>query len=255
MSTSAPLVAFHATATVHADQESRFVEWKRREGDVQHVAPGFVKRLVLKDLGQPRRYYYMSFWDREDALADLQRNPAFVSLSAEYGVPLYTPSQRDGHAPSESQARIIDQQTAAHPLLAAPIERFRVDVLIDEVGTATASATTESGTEPYAFHYYVHTGATGADAFVAFKRAEAEHQLDEPGFVKRLLLARRDDPGAFVYFSHWVSRAAAHAFHARFVQTPAYLHFYGQLEPYVVAPTFSDCALIDDRQRALGAKV
>ena len=247
MTAPSSLVAFHATVQVRSDQETRFVEWKRREGVVQADAPGFKKRLVLKDLGHAGRYYYMSFWDREDALALLQQNPAFVALSAAYGVPLYTPSQRDGQPPSDQEADVIRAQTLAHPLLAEPIQRFRADVLIDE-SSSQASGLSDAD-EPYAFHYYVHTGAAGADAFLAFKRAEADVQLSARGFVKRLLLGRRDDPGAFVYFSHWTTRSAAHDFHAIFVKTPEYRYFYNQLAPYVVPPTFSDCALVDDRGR------
>lgn len=242
-------VAFHATADVRLDQEARFVEWKKREGDIQAVAPGFVKRVVLKDLGTTGRYYYMSFWDRDDALALLQKNDAFVALSAEYGVPLYTPSQRDGRRPTDDEAQVIRAQAASHPLLAAPIQRFRASVLIDESSTQTSAS--DQPDDGYAFHYYVNTGGAGAEAFVAFKRAEAQFQLAADGFIKRLLLERPDDRGAFIYFSYWASKSAAHEFHAGFVETPEYRHFYGQLTPYVVPPTFSDCALIDDRSRRL----
>jgi quinol monooxygenase YgiN len=233
------LVAFHATVRVKPDQRGRFIEWKRAEAAVQQQAYGFVKSLVLEPVDQPRTFHYLSFWNAPDALARHQQDPAFIDLSARFGVPMYPPAVRDG----EASGALYDPGN--HPLLAGPVERYRCSVLIDEAGRQPGA----TNDDPYVFHYFAHTGADGAAAYERFKHAEARLQLDEPGFIKRLLLSRPNDPGAFYYISFWQSSEAAHVFHDRFAQSAEYQATYPQLHPFQVGPTFGDCRLIQDVTR------
>src|SRR5579872_3039987 len=111
MSGDSNVLAFHATVECKPDKVGVFLQWKREEACVQRNAYGFVKSMVLQPITRPEIFFYMSFWDRPDALVRLQQNDAFIDVSRKFGVPMYSPSVRDGVASQTAD------DAARHPLL------------------------------------------------------------------------------------------------------------------------------------------
>lgn len=100
------MFVFHVTARVAAGREAEYEKWKVEEGLIQRKAPGFIKRLLVKDRIRQGVYHYISFWESEELCARFSSSDAFRSMHV-------------SHNPGET--------------FTAPMERYQVDVIFDEV--------------------------------------------------------------------------------------------------------------------------
>jgi heme-degrading monooxygenase HmoA len=107
------MYVFHVTARVAPGREAEYERWKVEEGEIQRIAPGFIKRLLVKDKVRPGVYHYISFWESSEECARFSSSDAFKSMHA-------------NHNPGET--------------FTEPMERYDVDVIFDEVAeSATLS--------------------------------------------------------------------------------------------------------------------
>ena len=103
------MYVFHVTARVVPGREAEYEDWKSEEGVSQRAAPGFIKRLLLRDQEEAGVYHYISFWDSEEQCYAFAAKPEFKALHAR-------------HDPAA---------TFSQPML-----RHACDVLFDEVADA-----------------------------------------------------------------------------------------------------------------------
>jgi heme-degrading monooxygenase HmoA len=80
------VVGLHVTFRIKPDGHDAFREWKRREGELQLSAPGFIKRSMSQDAEDPAVYYYVTYWTDEERRHAFAQTPAFQAAQAESGV-------------------------------------------------------------------------------------------------------------------------------------------------------------------------
>lgn len=78
------MYVFHVTARVAPGREAEYEAWKVEEGELQRRAPGFIKRLLLRDTEEPGLYYYISWWQTEEQCFAFAATPAFRALHARH---------------------------------------------------------------------------------------------------------------------------------------------------------------------------
>ncbi|GIW05471.1 MAG: hypothetical protein KatS3mg060_0276 [Dehalococcoidia bacterium] len=73
----------HVEFTIHPGKEADFLEWKRREGELQHRSPGFIKRAMTRDLELPNVFYFVCFWESKAHHTAFTEDPEFERAIAE----------------------------------------------------------------------------------------------------------------------------------------------------------------------------
>src|SRR5262249_41438242 len=109
------MYTLHVTARVKPGGEEQYETWKREQGKIQRRAPGFLKRLLLKDKQNPGTYCYISFWETEEQCRAFSSSADFVTTHTR-----------------------IDPQAA----LSAPLDLSVCDVVLDEVVEGDLSPST-----------------------------------------------------------------------------------------------------------------
>jgi heme-degrading monooxygenase HmoA len=64
----------HVELHVKPDRIDEFELWKTLEGEHQMQHPGFIKRALWRDTKVPTIYYYVSYWESEEAMMDFVRH-------------------------------------------------------------------------------------------------------------------------------------------------------------------------------------
>ena len=100
------MYVLHAKFVITEGNEALYERWKVDEALIQLRAPGFVKRLVLKDRDHRGVYYYVTFWETEEQMQTFSHSEELAAMLELYGSPSST--------------------------FAVPGEFARVDVLADE---------------------------------------------------------------------------------------------------------------------------
>ncbi len=100
------MYVFHSTVRVKTGREADFISSNQGARDPILSAPGFVKRLLLRDKEHPGTFFYMSFWR---AFEDLEAYRATQVVKDRV-----------------SQLKDLD-------LFAAPIDRVECEIITDDV--------------------------------------------------------------------------------------------------------------------------
>ena len=81
---------FHSTVQTHLDKAKAFVDSHGGLDDPIHAAPGFVRRILLKDKENPGRFFYISIWRSEaDLQAYRQTDPVKARVAAMQGQDIF----------------------------------------------------------------------------------------------------------------------------------------------------------------------
>lgn len=80
------MVGVHVEFRLKPGTAPVFLEWKRREGELQVKAPGFIKRSLHRNADDPNIYYYISWWQTEDQMHGFAQTPGFKRAFEETGV-------------------------------------------------------------------------------------------------------------------------------------------------------------------------
>ena len=101
------MFVFHVTVELKPGGEAAYEAWKIAEGELQGVAPGFIKRMLLKDEVRERVYHYVSCWTSDEArLAFQDSGPLQAMLEA------HNPSATYATAPAYAPCRVVVDQVA-----------------------------------------------------------------------------------------------------------------------------------------------
>jgi quinol monooxygenase YgiN len=76
----------HVQFTIKPGREADFLEWKRREGELQRKAPGFIKRSMSRSLENPRVFYYTTWWRSAEEMHAFSQTPEFKRAQEETNV-------------------------------------------------------------------------------------------------------------------------------------------------------------------------
>jgi heme-degrading monooxygenase HmoA len=72
------MYVFHSTVTVKEGNEPLFERGHRSSDDAIFQAPGFIKRMLLKDLEHRGVYFYISIWASFECLQRYRASAAVV---------------------------------------------------------------------------------------------------------------------------------------------------------------------------------
>jgi heme-degrading monooxygenase HmoA len=103
------MYALHLTITVKPGREREYEQWKIAQSELITRAPGFVKRMVLRDVDEPRVYFYVTFWESQETLQAFDQSAELAELLRQY------------------QPKLT---------YANPHERHQVEVVVDERASA-----------------------------------------------------------------------------------------------------------------------
>lgn len=191
--------ATHVKVVTVPDGGPRYEQWKIMEGTAQRLAPGFIKRTLLRSQENPNVYYYQSFWEHEDQPAAFGASQAFQDLSKQYG---------------------------PQGIFAEPMLREDSDIVFDDVAAPGVIADPSS---PWVIHVsvVVNEEADAQQRYRTWKILEGTEQCKSRGFIKRTLLQSRDTPTRFYYQSFWEEEHFAHDFSA----TDAFKELFAKHSP------------------------
>jgi heme-degrading monooxygenase HmoA len=75
----------HVEFVIKPGREADFLEWKRREGELQRKTPGFIKRSMCRSVENPRVFYYTTWWQSAEAMHAFSQSPEFKRAQEETG--------------------------------------------------------------------------------------------------------------------------------------------------------------------------
>lgn len=76
----------HVEFVVVPEREADFLDWKRREGEIQDRSPGFIKRSMSQNIEKPAIYYFTCYWESEDHWKAFTETDDFKTAIEESGV-------------------------------------------------------------------------------------------------------------------------------------------------------------------------
>lgn len=90
------MYAFHSTVRLKPGMEESFLSHTKGAADPILNAPGFVRRLLLRDRTNPGTFYYVSIWESFDALEAYRATEAVRSTVRDLGAsaPFAAPIER-----------------------------------------------------------------------------------------------------------------------------------------------------------------
>jgi heme-degrading monooxygenase HmoA len=77
------MIGLHVEFTIKPGMEQNFLEWKRREGELQVKTPGFIKRSMSRSVENPQKFYYSTWWQSEEQMHAFSQTPEFERAQAE----------------------------------------------------------------------------------------------------------------------------------------------------------------------------
>lgn len=69
-----------------SEDGSTWERWKRQEGAMMRQQPGWIKRLLLRSKNDPRRFHYVTFWEKAEQAIAFSNTPEFKEAAAALGV-------------------------------------------------------------------------------------------------------------------------------------------------------------------------
>jgi heme-degrading monooxygenase HmoA len=80
------MIGVHVTFTIKPGGVETFLEWKRREGMLHAVAPGFLKRSMTRSADNPNVFYFVTLWETQEQIDAFKASTIMNQTIADVGV-------------------------------------------------------------------------------------------------------------------------------------------------------------------------
>jgi heme-degrading monooxygenase HmoA len=80
------MIGVHMIQEIQPEHVEIYLRWRQAESELSLTAPGFIRRELFRDTEKPNVFYYVVFWESQEAIEAFTATPEFKAIASTSGM-------------------------------------------------------------------------------------------------------------------------------------------------------------------------